>query len=128
MTWIFSCHVMIFLLFSLFPGPSGVSLSIIDTFIFFTNSLLVFFITAACVVDLPIGKLPKGLVVRSRCPLGNRALCVIFFSHEYENTPNKALTLPLYLGLANDHAPKTSPKCGKLPRFFCVANSSSSLV
>lgn len=85
---------MIFLLFSLFPGASGVSLSIIDTFIFFTNSLLVFFITAACVVDLPIGKLPKGLVVRSRCPLGNRALCVIFFRMSTKTRRIKRLLYP----------------------------------
>ncbi len=115
-TWIVSVHVMIFVLFSLFPRVSPVSLSTIDTCIFLTIfSVGIFHYRSVCVVNLPVGKPPKGLVLRSRYPQGNRPLCVVYSTQEYETTPHKAVMLPKCSGFVSDDARTRCPNRGKLP-------------
>jgi len=73
---------------------------------------------SVCVVNLPVGKPPKGLVLRSRYPQGNRNC-----DYAYQ-----AVMRPYTLGLVYDDARTRYLNHGKLPCVLWVANSSCSQV
>jgi len=81
---------------------------------FFKNSPIgILYYHSVCVVNLPIGKPPKGLVVRSRYPQGNRALCETLCECDYGSSRSNA-TLGIRLCLRIMQVRDLNR--GKLPR------------